>query len=318
LQPALDTLRFPVAEMPNLRYMHQTNNPLIIVDVEHAEEDLALKDSPALFWRSYVGVPICTPDAIIGFINLGSQTPNFFTPIHADRLQAFAEQAAIAIHNARLHEETRELAAYHERQRLARDLHDAVSQTLFAATISTEALLRQWRRDPTSIGQRLSDLYTLTRGALAETRAVLLELRPEALLEISFETLLEQLVEAIQSRKKLHFVLELEYQGGLLPESKLVLYRITQEALNNVVKHAQASQVMIRLFERETDLVLEISDNGKGFDLANVQSTSMGLDIMRERAQSAGATFAIHSTVGQGTRVEVSWELAAGKGSETV
>src|SRR5690606_39419352 len=99
--------------------------------------------TPAVFWRSYAGVPIAAKGEVIGFINLGSLIPYFFTPIHADRLQAFAEQAAIAIQNARLHAETRELAAHHERQRLARDLHDAVSQTLFAVTISTETLMRQ-------------------------------------------------------------------------------------------------------------------------------------------------------------------------------
>ena len=315
LQGALDALDFTVSETPNLHYMYQTKKPVIIPDVEQISEERALKKSPALFWQSYAGVPICTKDEVIGFINLGSLTPYFFTPIHADRLQAFAEQAAIAIQNARLHEETRELAAHHERQRLARDLHDAVSQTLFAATITTETLMRQWERDPASVGPKLAELHQLTRGALAETRAVLLELRPEALIDISFRNLLEQLIEAIQSRKQLRILLELDHVEDLAPEVKLVLYRITQEALNNIVKHARASQVLIRLSEDSARLALEIRDNGVGFDMVNVQPTSMGLTIMRERAESAGATIDIRSGIGAGTRITVRWENHAGKGT---
>jgi PAS domain S-box-containing protein len=314
LQEALNALDFTVSETPNLHYMHQSQKPLIVPDVEQTSEDRALKKSPALFWRSYAGVPICTKDEVIGFINLGSLTPYFFTPVHADRLQAFAEQAAIAIQNARMYEETRELAAHQERQRLARDLHDAVSQTLFAATITTETLLRKWERDPASVGPKLAELHQLTRGALAETRAVLLELRPESLTDINFKNLLEQLVEAIQSRKQLDILLELDYADDLSSELKLVLYRITQEALNNIVKHAQASQVNIHLTGDSARLILEIRDDGVGFDMINVQPTSMGLRIMRERAEGAGATIDIRSTPGEGTHIAVRWENHTGKG----
>ena len=172
LQEEIDELDFVVAETPNLQVMRQTRRPLIIPDVEHMSEGQMLNVTPAVFWRSYAGVPIAAKGEVIGFINLGSLIPYFFTPIHADRLQAFAEQAAIAIQNARLHEETRELAAHHERQRLARDLHDAVSQ-LFAVTISTETLMRQAERDPASLGPKLRASPTGARR-VAETRAVLL------------------------------------------------------------------------------------------------------------------------------------------------
>lgn len=313
LQEELERLDFSVSETPNLRYMHETQKPLIIPDVEQVSEAYMLKVSPALFWRSYAGVPISTKGEVLGFINLGSLIPYFFTPIHADRLQAFAEQAAIAIHNARLHEETRELAAHHERQRLARDLHDAVSQTLFAATILTETLLRQWERDPTSIRKKLADLHQLTRGALAETRAVLLELRPESLIDISFESLLKQLSEAVQARKQLRILLQLEHTESLPPELKLVLYRITQETLNNIVKHAQATQVHIRLSREGTSFTYEISDNGVGFDTARLQPTSMGLGIMHERAESVGAAIDIRSAAGEGTKIVVKWDNFAGK-----
>ncbi len=305
LQNELEALEFVVAETPNLHYMYHSKKPLIIPDVEHTNGTHFFRESPALFWRSYAGVPISAKNEVIGFINLGSMTPHFFTPIHADRLQAFAEQAAIAIQNARLHEHSRELAAQHERQRLARDLHDAVSQTLFAATITAEVLLREWEQNPTSIGPKLSQLHKLTRGALAETRAVLLELRPESLADIDFDTLLEQLIEAIQSRKRLEISAHLALAEDPAPELKLVLYRITQEALNNIVKHAQASQVTIKLFQDTTQLVLEISDDGVGFEIASVQPTSMGLSIMQERADNANATLEIKSVVNKGTQITV-------------
>lgn len=302
-----------VGETPTLRYMRQTQKPLIIPDVDHLPEDQMLRVSPALFGRSYAGVPIATQGQVLGFINLGSLVPYFFTPIHADRLQAFAEQAAIAIQNARLHEETKELAAHYERQRLARDLHDAVSQTLFAVTITTETLLRQAEQDPASIVPKLAELHQLARGALAETRAVLLELRPESLTDISLESLLEQLRDAVLARKKLRISLELDHTETLDPELKLALYRITQEALNNIVKHAQASQVSIRLTQDSAGATFEIRDDGVGFEPGSRSPSSMGLNIMRERAEGVGATFHVTSASSAGTQITVRWGNVARK-----
>jgi signal transduction histidine kinase len=155
--------------------MYHRRQPLIIPDVRSDIVQEQFKPNPAWFWHSYAGMPICLKDEVLGFINLGSNTPYFFTPVHADRLEAFAEQAAIAIQNARLHEHARHLATHQERQRLARDLHDAVTQTLFSAAITAEALARQWQRNPDKVGPQIEDLHRLTRGALAETRTALLE-----------------------------------------------------------------------------------------------------------------------------------------------
>lgn len=302
-----------VSDAPALRYMRQAQKPMIIPDVDHIAEGQLLNVSPALYGRSYAGVPIATNDQVLGFINLGSLIPYFFTPIHVDRLQAFAEQAAIAIQNARLHEETKELAAHYERQRLARDLHDAVSQTLFAVTITTETLMRQAEKDPASIVPKLAELHQLARGALAETRAVLLELRPESLADISLESLLEQLRDAVLARKQLRISLELDYTETLAPELKLVLYRIAQEALNNIVKHAQASQVSIRLTQDSTGATFEIHDDGVGFDPDSRSPSSMGLNIMRERAEGVGATIHIRSASNAGTQIAVRWGKHARK-----
>jgi PAS domain S-box-containing protein len=313
LEDEVRALHLSVEDTPNLRYMSETRQPLIIPDVQRDAGPIQLVQSPALFWRSYAGVPICSSNEVIGFINLGSVTPYFFTPIHADRLQGFAEQAAIAIHNAQLHEQARELAAYHERQRLARDFHDAVSQTLFSATITAETLARRWQQNPQMVGPKLAELHRLTRGALAETRAVLLELRPEALKEMAFDDLVLQLIEATQSRKRLNITSHLEGADSLPVEAKLLFYRITQEALNNIVKHAQATQVDVSLSKHDEKVMLEIRDNGQGFDPATVKPASMGLGFMRERAESMGAVLEMDSGVGRGTRVRVTWANPARK-----
>ena len=313
LDDELRALHLPVEDTPNLRYMSQTRQPLIIPDVQRDAGPIQLVQSPALFWRSYAGVPICSNNEVIGFINLGSVTPYFFTPIHADRLQGFAEQAAIAIHNAQLHEQGRELAAYLERQRLARDFHDAVSQTLFSATITAETLARRWQQNPQMVGPKLAELHRLTRGALAETRAVLLELRPEALMEMAFDDLMLQLIEATQSRKRLNITSHLAGADSLTQEAKLLFYRVTQEALNNVVKHAQATQVDVTLARHDEKVTLEIRDNGQGFDPAEIRPASMGLGFMRERAESLGAILEIDSGIGRGTRVRVTWANHARK-----
>jgi len=311
LQDELQCLSFSVASTPNLRYMTETKQPLIVPDIQHSTGDITLKMSPALFWRSYAGVPINTQDAVIGFINLGSITPNFFTPVHADQLQGFAEQAAIAIKNARLHEQVQELAAHRERQRLARDLHDAVSQTLFSASITAEALLRNWNRDPSAIGEQLADLHRLTRGALAETRAVLLELRPDTLMEIELEELVRQLIEAIRSRKHIDISLSINAPKDaayhMPPDLKLGLYRIIQESLNNVVKHSDATHVDMTLAYRDDHVRLDITDDGRGFDLEAVPPSSMGLRIMHERVETLGAALKIESQIGSGTHISVTW-----------
>lgn len=315
VEAALLAESYVVEETPHLAYMSSRRQPLIIPDVHHEVIQDQFKPSPAWFWHSYAGVPICLKDEVLGFINLGSITPYFFTPVHTDRLEAFAEQAAIAIQNARLHQQARDLATHQERQRLAHDLHDAVSQTLFSAAITAEALARQWKRNPEKVSAQIDDLYRLTRGALAETRAVLLELRPTTLYEIPFETLIKQLVDAAQSRKKIDILTRLDPSNELSPKIKEVFYRVTQEALNNIIKHAQATQVEIRFRWRDGKAQLIINDDGQGFDSEQIAPTSLGIGIMRERAERVGALLAISSVVGEGTQIILNWD-EEGKSSD--
>src|SRR5690606_10337853 len=160
---------------------------------------------------------------------------NFFTEVHAIRLQAFAEQACTAINNARLYEQAREVAALRERQRLAHDLHDAVSQMLFSSTIISESLLRN--QDSSNAAAHLETLHRLNRGAHAEMRNLLVQLRPESLPTIDMADLLRQLADAAMGRTEINVSIDVQGNHPLPPSVQSTLYRIAQETLNNTVKH---------------------------------------------------------------------------------
>ncbi len=220
--------------------------------------------------------------------------------------QTLADQLAIAIENSRLYEHAHELAAGRERQRLARDLHDAVSQTLFSVSLIAEVLPRIYERDPEQARQKLEELRQLTRGSLAEMRTLLLELRPAALAEASLPDLLKQLSEAVIGRSRIPVDVETELCLDLPVEVRTAYYRIAQEALNNMAKHSGATQGSVRLICGD-HLQLVVQDDGAGFDPAAGSSGQLGLGIMRERAESIGADLRIESAPGRGTTVSVSW-----------
>lgn len=236
-----------------------------------------------------------------------------------DFLVGFANQAAIAIDNAQLYQEAQRLAVIEERSRLARELHDAVTQTLFSASLIAEAVPSAWGNDPKQGMELLHELRSLNRGALAEMRTLLLELRPASLLETRMEELLRQLGEAASGREGIPVDVIIEGEISLPPEVHVAMYRIAQEAVNNVVKHARASRVVIRLCHSRADQVethpenhpsvmLSIMDDGRGFDIAKTPPHRLGLEIMQERAQDIGAKLVVDSQPGKGTHVKVLWK----------
>ena len=197
----------------------------------------------------------------------------------------------------------KEEAAAAERTRLARDLHDAVSQTLFSASIIADVLPRLWDKNQDEGRRRLEEIKQLTRGALAEMRTLLFELRPAALADAELSYLLHQLAESVTGRSRIPVKVLVEGVGDLQPEMKVAVYRITQEALNNVAKHAGASQAQVHVVFKPGGMSLVISDNGKGFDVAGVHPESLGLGIMRDRAKGIGAELRINSKIGAGSEV---------------
>ncbi|MBN1316878.1 MAG: sensor histidine kinase, partial [Anaerolineales bacterium] len=214
-------------------------------------------------------------------------------------------QVGVAMENARLYQQAEEIAAATERGRLARELHDAVSQTLFSASLIADVLPRLWERNPAEAQKRLVELRQLTRGALAEMRTLLLELRPAALEQTPLAELLRQLAEAAAGRGRVDVTVKVRGEAPLPVEIKTALYRIAQEALNNVIKHAGAAHALVTLEQGPQRTLLRISDDGQGFDPAPFLPGHLGLQIMQERAQSIGASIRVTSKAGKGTIVTI-------------
>lgn len=290
-----------------------TGEPLLVPDVRREPRYVEMEGSRTL---SELIVPITVKDKVIGVLDAQNTVVNAFDETDLALLQALALQVGVAIENDRLYAQAQHLAVMEERNRLARDLHDAVTQTLFSASLIADALPASWESDPEEGRQLLAELRRLSRGALAEMRTLLLELRPATLTESNLATLIRQLSEAAAGREGLSVTVDAELDCKLSPEVHVALYRIAQEALNNVVKHAQANRVTVSLqcvstgsFRGPQDRVLLcVADDGRGFDLTRVPPDHFGLGNMRERAQAIGATFEVESRPGSGTRVKVEWD----------
>jgi nitrate/nitrite-specific signal transduction histidine kinase len=254
-----------------------------------------------------IGVPLIAKGRLVGAIRLGTTE---FRPISDEEkslLASIGQQVGIAVENANLYEHAEESAAAAERNRLARDLHDAVTQTLFSASLIAEVLPRIWNRTPDEGARRLEELRQLTRGALAEMRTLLLELRPAVLVETPLGHLVKQLGEATTSRARIPVAVSVEGQCPVAPDVQVSLYRIVQEALNNVAKHSGASRAEVALRCAPGMVEVEIVDDGKGFDPEAIGPGHLGVGIMRERSQGIGAKVGISSRPGHGTRVAVCW-----------
>jgi len=261
-------------------------------------------------WRSVIQIPINAKGTVFGALMLLTRREPDSSPEQLSSLAALGNQIGMAVDNARLYEHAEESAAAAERNRLARELHDAVSQTLFSVSLIAEVLPRIYVKDPVLGAQRLEELRQLTRGALAEMRTLLLELRPAALAEANLSDLLKQLGEAVTGRARIPVEVRTEDTDPLPTEVRVAFYRIAQEALNNVAKHSGAAAATVSLSlldEPGGGLCLVIQDDGTGFDPAEAGTGRLGLGIMSERAEAIGASLTITSAPGQGTTVSASW-----------
>jgi ligand-binding sensor domain-containing protein/signal transduction histidine kinase len=283
-----------------------TGEPVIVEDT-HSDSRVITDITEPEGIRSFMDFPIKIGGQLYGVFNADYCEPRGYGEDEQRLFSALAQRAASAIQNAQLYEAAQELAVVEERSRLARDLHDAVTQTLFSASLIAEVLPRIWERDQEQGQQRLSELRELTRGALAEMRTLLLELRPTALIEADLGELLRQLGESITGRARVPVQVRVQGECDLPPEVKVALYRISQEALNNMAKHSSAKHASVNLLCKSDQIEIQITDDGQGFNPTSISGKSLGLGIMRERADSIDAKLEIVSRLSEGTSITITW-----------
>ncbi|MDH4616452.1 sensor histidine kinase [Brevibacillus sp. AY1] len=208
-------------------------------------------------------------------------------------------------HNAALADQLKHTAVTEERQRLARELHDAVSQQLFAIAMTTAALKRLVEKNPQRAAQQIELVEEMAAAAQAEMRALLLHLRPATLQNKSLKEAILDLLEELTQKNSMQLSWEIEAVEGLPSGIEDHLFRILQESLSNTLRHAKATQVVVKLFTLQGQVRMRITDDGVGFDPDEKKWTSYGLRSMRERVAEVGGSMEIYSAIGKGTQIEV-------------
>lgn len=305
VEAAFLALEDPVNQLNRLQTMLKTGKPLLISDTSQQKDWRPFPESAPL--RSFLGVPIFHGSEVIGFIGLHKLAADCFQEEQVPRLQFFASQIAVVIQNAQIRQQRQELAILEDRQHLGRELHDSVTQTLFASTIVVKMLLDMGQNLPEKTQAQLEKLKRLNQGALSDMRTLLLELRQTDISSIELPDLINQLSIGAMGNSKVEITFSAQGEAKLPLQVHETFYRVTQEALNNIVKHAEASHAEIELDLQAPQASLTIKDNGIGFDIAETQNTQMGLQIMRERAEISGVDLKIESELGVGTIVRLTW-----------
>jgi signal transduction histidine kinase len=261
-------------------------------------------------WDDVVLVPLVAAGRAFGELHVHLPTGGRLAPADETFLVALADQAAVAALNATLFTAAAQTAAVLERQRLARDLHDSVSQALFSMTLHARAAQRHLaaagvtETEPAAV--EVARLHELTQGALAEMRALIFELRPGALAEEGLAAALTKQAAALTAREQVPVVVHApDNPVDLPPEVAEHLYRLTLEALHNALKHAQASQLDVTVRVEDHHLLVAVDDDGVGFDPSQPHPGHLGLHTMSDRARAIGAELRVKSHIGAGTRITV-------------
>ncbi len=297
---------------------HGLLGSLLVDPVPYRSEDVSA--DPRFTWwpaahprmRSFLGMPIVFKGDIIGALYLADkQDGGAFGEADERLLGLLAAHAAVAMEQARLLGASRELSVAEERARLARDLHDATVQTLFSLSLSAETAASLVGSEPDAAVAELRRIQELAQGAVAELRSLVFELRPPALAEEGLVATLAKHLDALDRSHDFSVTLVVNGDGRLDPDVEVTLFRIVQEALANVARHAGAHRIDVTVELGGDAVAIEVVDDGVGFDpeARSIRARRLGLTSMRERAASLGATLAVTSTpaptAGHGTSVRV-------------
>jgi signal transduction histidine kinase len=319
--PAMDTTqdsqptRYCVADLGAVWDRLSREEPVVIADVLGATPEATMLcdslgdqilNAGAPFIRSLMLVPLVARGQIIGLLAVTNYLPTAFEVRETSLALGIARQAAVAIENARLHERAQQAAVVDERQRLSRELHDSVTQALYGISLYAEAAGRALTDgDVQPAADNLQEIRDTTQEALGEMRLLLFELRPPLLQERGLGAALRARLQGVETRAGLVTHFDCQTEERLSPEKEQELYRITQEALNNVLKHSHAGRIDVHLEVAEGDATLEVVDDGVGFESSYSGGYGLGLRGMHERVDRLGGTLCIESAPGAGTRVQV-------------
>ncbi len=302
-------LRFPADSSYPMGDVVKRNIPLLFSSFE---ERIAAYPLTEQFAHEAPGalmvLPLVVASEVFGVISIMFSGSRVFNESEQAFISSLVFQCAQAIERARLAEKASELAVMHERQRLARDLHDNVSQLLFSSSVISEMLPRLWDKQPEKASRLADQLNLMVRGAMAEMRTLLWELRPESIVQTQLSSLLTQLSYAIRARQETEISVTIRADNEyILPADVQVgFYRIAQESVHNVIKHGHAAAISILMRQTDKYTALIVMDDGQGFD-TNAGGAGFGLRNMQERALSIGAQFSIKSRIGKGTRMRLLW-----------
>ncbi len=304
-----------VAAMGPLPRTHGMLGAMLESPTSHRTDDIRTDPRFRGWWpdahpqmRSFLGVPIVARGEVIGALYLTEKAGAPTFSADDERLiELLAAHAAIAIENARLYERSRELSIVEERNRLARELHDSVTQRLFGVALAAESASTLLERDRAAAATELRRVSELARGAMEELRAVVFELRPASLEAEGLATVLRKHVDVLKRVSGRAIELRVGEPPRLPAGPAAQVLRIAQEALGNALRHANAERIEVRLDNGGGRLVLSIKDDGRGFDTAarDVRGQRLGLTSMEERAGELGGRLAIDSTPGAGTTVRL-------------
>jgi signal transduction histidine kinase len=261
--------------------------------------------------RGVFSVPIVVASEAFAVLSIFHAAPRALTETERRPLLALAERAGMAIETAQLYDAARDKAALEERQKLARELHDSVSQALYAIGLTATAASRLFAADPARVQPLMDDVVRLAETGLTEMRSLIFELRPESIESEGLVGALEKQVAAVRARHGLLIQTAFGSEPQLPLNAKEALYRIAQEALHNTAKHAHAKLVDLELRTNEGELVLRILDDGLGFETDGKFPGHLGLKSMRERAVAIGANLDVRSSPQKGTEVRVRLPLAS-------
>lgn len=269
------------------------------------------------FHETYSGVPIYLGGDIFGGLIIEHGTLEIRHE-ELELLKSFADQVGLAYGNELLRTRAEEMAVVSERNRIARDLHDAITQTLFSANLIADTLAEGWNLDRGETLHLITDLRQLNQSALAEMRTLLLELRPAAVIETDLRNLLDPLANILRGRAGCTVNLEMKGKCKLPDDVQIGFYRIAQETVTNIMKHSDARHVRIQLkctplnlrknMQSSKMVTLKIEDDGKGFDSEKASAGRFGLVNMRQRAVTIGADLQITSVLEKGTCMQLTWQ----------